>query len=622
MAQLTKIDSNSTGLRLAEEDSYKVLPATPYWEPREPNSYSDFGGSITTTPRNPINPSRQRKKGTTTDLEASAGWEEDVTLKNMQNVLQGFFFADLRRKNDVGVRQSPQGSGLYGENEDYLIVDIDTTADEITVDSRVAVSAAVVAGGTGYAVGDIVQVTDANATVNVQLVVTAAAAGVVTAVALSYDSGTAITYGNEGRTHTDTGVGAATTVVTGSGNADLTVTVTYGNGLVWLAGDLLFLSGNNDVGNDGLKVVSSVANNVITTVENLTTDAAPASAAKMTTVGHQFAADDLNIVNSGTYPTITSDAAFDFTTLGLTPGEWIFVGGDTAGTKFTTAANNGFARVRAVSATAVTLDKTSDTLVSESLSGGETVRLFFGRVLKNETGSLIKRRSYQAERTLGAPNDSYPAQVQAEYVRGCIPNEFSLTIGSADKVMASLSYLGADVEQRTAAQGVKSGTRPNVEEADAINTASDFSRIKMAIHSLTDAAPTALFAFVEELSVSINNNASRNLAVGTLGAFEVTAGTFEVGGDVTAYFADVAATQAVNNNSNVTMDIHMVKSNAGISVDLPLFTLGEGRPDVAQDEAIKLPLSTQAATAALLDTALDYTLLMMFWDYLPDAAAI
>lgn len=622
MALLTKIDSNATGLRLAEEESYKTLPATPYWEPREPNSYNDFGGSITTTPRNPINPSRQRKKGTTTDLEASAGWEEDVTLKNMQNVLQGFFFADLRRKNDVGVRQSPQGSGLYGENEDYLIVDIDTTSDEITVDSRVAVTAAVVAGGTGYAVGDIVEVTDANATVNIQLVVTGAAAGVVSTVALSYDDGSTITYGVEGRTHTDTGAAAATVAQTGSGNDDLTVTVTYGNGLTWLAGDLLFLAGNNDLANDGLKVVSSVSDNVITTVENLTTDASPASTATMTTVGHQFAADDLNVVASSDYPTITSDASFDFTTLGLIPGEWAFIGGDTSATQFATAANAGFSRIRSASATALTFDKTSDTWVSESLSGGETVQIFFGRVLKNETGSLIKRRSYQAERTLGAPNDSYPSQVQAEYVRGCVPNEFNMTISSADKLMANLSYLGADVEQRTAATGVKSGTRPDLAEADAINTASDFSRIKMAIHSLTDAAPSALFAFVEELNISINNNNSGNKAIGTLGNFEVTTGTFEVGGDLTAYFADVTATQAVNNNSNVTLDIHMVKSNAGITVDLPLFTLGDGRPDVTQDEAIKLPLGTQAATAALLDTDLDYTLMMMFWDYLPDAADV
>jgi hypothetical protein len=608
---LTKIDSNVTGLRLAEEECYKTLPATPVWYPREPNSYGDFGGSIVTTPRNPINPSRQKKKGTTTDLEAGAAWEEDVTLKNMQNPLQGFFFADLRRKNDVGLRESPEGQGTLGVDDDFLIVDIDTTADEITVDSRVAVSAAVVAGGTGYTTGDIIQVTDANASVNARFTVTASG-GVVSALTLLI----------AGRTHTDTGAGAATTAITGSGNDDLTVTVTYGNGLTWLAGDILFLSGNNDIANDGLKVVSSVSDNVITTVENLTTDASPAATAKMTTVGHQFAADDLNVVTTSGYPTITSDASFDFTTLGLIPGEWIFVGGDTAATQFSTAANNGFARVRAISATALTLDKSQATMVDESLSGGETVQIFMGRVLKNETGSLIKRRTYTAERTLGAPDPAAPSEVQAEYVRGCVPNEFSLAVPSADKVMANLSYVGAETDTVDAATALATGTRPALEEADALNTSSDFSRIKMAVHSLTDSAPTALFAFVQEINLTINNNATGNKAVGQLGNFEVTVGTFEVSGDITAYFADVAALDAVRNNSNVSLDIHMVKSNAGISLDLPLFSLGDGRPNVAQDEAITLPLNVDAATAALIDTNLDHTLLAVFWDYLPDAADV
>lgn len=512
MAVLDKIDSNVTGLSIAEEASYKVLPGTPVWDPMEPNSYSDFGGSISTTPRNPINAGRQRKKGTTTDLEAMAGWENDLTQANLQKLLQGFFFADLRRKTEFG-----NGSG------------------------------------------------------------------VITAVATADDSF------------------AGTSIETG-----------------FAAGDLIFATGFGTAANNGLKTVASVSSGKVLVSENLTSEASPPAAAKITTVGFQAGVGDIDVSVSGAYPTLTS-TTLDFTTLGLIPGEWIFIGGDSAGTKFGTAANNGFARVRSVAAHVLTLDKTQLTMVTEA-NTTSTIQLFFGRVLKNETGSSIVRRTYQCERTLGAPDTSNPSQIQSEYVIGCVPNEFSIKIPSADKVMCDLSFVGADVEQRTAATGVKSGTRPTLTEADAFNTSSDFSRIKLSLYSATDAAPTALFAFVQELTLTINNNVSGNKAVGVLGNFEATAGTFEVGGDITAYFANVTAVSAVRNNSNVTLDILMAKSNAGIAIDVPLLTLGDGKPDVQQDQAITLPLSVNAATAALLDSNLNHTLLMVFWDYLPSAA--
>lgn len=619
MAVLTKQDSNATELRFCEEDSFKVVSGNEVWFPMEPNSYSDFGGENTLTPRNPINAGRQRKKGVITDLDASGGFENDLTQKNLQRILQGFFFADFRRKSDVGLYESPHGTGLMGENLDYLITDIDTTADEITVDSRVAVTAAVVAGGTGYSEGDIVLVTDASATVNAQFVVTGETAGVVDTVALSHTTGGVTYYGTEGRTHTDTGVGAATVAQTGSGDDALTVTVTYGNGITWQAGDMLFLSGNTDTANDGLKNASSVADNVITTTENLTTDASPASTAKMTTVGFLGAAGDIDVTVSGAFPIFTS-TALDFTTLGLIPGEWIYIGGDTAGTFFEdNATNNGFVRVRTIAANALTVDKSEGTMVTE-VSTTETIQLFFGRVLKNETGTLIKRRTYQWERTLGAPDDSLPAEIQAEYITGAVPSEFELRIPAANKAVANLTFIGADNTHIDGPTSLKAGTRPSLEEADAFNTSSDVPRIKLATVSATDANPDDLFAFITDMTLKISENLTPEKAIGVLGAFEVTAGTFEVGGEITAYFADVASVQSVRNNADVTLDAHMVKDNAGISWDLPLIALGNARLSVEQDNAIKLPLDTMAATGAKIDPSLNHTLLMVFWDYLPSVA--
>lgn len=616
MAILTKIDSNVTGLRFAEEASLGVLPATPEWLPLEPNSYDAFGGEITTVARNPINESRQRRKGTLTDLDASGGINSDVTQNNLQELLQGFFFADLRRKADVGLNRSPKRVVEGGGTEDFTITDIDGAMEDITVDSRIANTAVVVIGGTGYAIGDVVEMTDANATVLQRWIVLTVSGTIVLTVGQVLAG---FTGAIEGRTHTDTGAGAATVAITGGGDNALTLTATNQNGLVWQVGDLVFTAGNLDAANNGKLRVTAVANNVITVAEDLVTDAAPLAAATMTTVGFQGVAGDIDVVAGGGLPTLTS-TSLDFTTLGLIPGEWLHIGGDAALEKFPTAANNGFARIKTIAAGVLTLDKVSATMVTEPLTT-ETIQLFFGRVIKNEaTPALIRRRTYNMERTLGAPDDALPAAIQSEYLVGSVANQITFNFATADKITADLSFVSTDNEQRTAATGVKSGTRPTLVSEDAFNTSSDFTRLKMNVVDPVSGNPTALFAFLEDFNVVINNNVSPNKAISVLGAFELTAGQFNVEGTSTAYFSEVAAITAVRNNSDVTLDFAVAKGAAGaksgIVVDIPLISLGDARLNVEQDEPIKLPLTQPAAA----DPVLDHTLLMVFFDHLPDLA--
>ena len=623
-ANLTKIDSNVTGLRFAEELSLCVLPVTPEWVPLEPNSYDSFGGEVTTVARNPINSGRQRQKGVVVDLDASGGFQQDVTQDNLQEIMQGFMFADLRRKNDVGVGRSNKRLGVGGEFDDYTITDIGA-ANDITVDSRVAVSAVIGVGGAGYAVDDIVEVTDANATVLVRLRVATEAGGVVLTLDLVDPVAKPDIKPIEGRTHTDTGAAVATTGVNVgfAGNDLLTVTVTYGNGLVWTVGDMLWLAGNDDAANDGLKTVASLVNNVITVDQTLTTDAAPNAAATMTTVGLQGVAGDIDITG-GAIPVITS-STMQFDTFGLVPGEFIFIGGDAALEKFTTVVgtdevNNGWARIRSVTANAITLDKTQFLMVTEA-STIETVQIFMGRVLKNEaTPSLQVRRTYNLERELGAPDPTLPAQIQGEYLVGSVASELTLTMNTADKILADLSFISTDNEQRTGVTGLKTGTRPALVSGDALNTSNDFSRLKMAVLDPLDSNPTALFAFVTDFTISVNNNLSPNKAISVLGAFEVTAGQFNVEGNLTAYFADVTAVQSVRNNDDITLDFAIVKGSAGnkegISVDIPLIALGDGRLNVEQDAPITLPLDMPAAA----DRVFNHTLILSYYDHLPNAA--
>lgn len=528
----SKIDSNVTGLNFAEESSIGVLPGTPVWQPLEPNSYNDFGGNLTLVARNPINDSRQRKKGVITDLDASGGFQTDVTQENLQQILQGFFFADLRRKGEA--KNAP---GITD-----LTISVVASTDTFTRD-----------GGsldftTQFAVGDLV-----------------------------FTAGFADTLNN--------GLFKASAVTS------TTVVVTLADGT------------------DGA---------VVTADESATSDGS------IVQVGFESAAGDIDVDSTGSFPALTS-TALDFTTLGLNIGEFIYIGGDETETKFATAANNGFARIRTIAASRLEFDKTQDTMATEA-NTTLLIQLFTGRVLKNEDAANIVRRSYNLERTLGFADTTDTAQ-QAEYLTGAVPNEFTLTIATADKVTADLSFVAIDNEQRlsgdgTGGTGPKSGTRVSLVEADAFNTSSDFSRIKMAVHTDLDAAPTSLFAFATELTLVINNNLSPDKAIGVLGAFDITAGTFQVGGNITIYFADIAAVQTVRNNSDITLDVHLVKANAGISIDLPLIALGDGRINIEQDAAITLPLSNEAATGAKIDPALDHTLMMVFYDYLPTAADV
>ena len=510
MAQVNKIDSNITGLAYAAEASLGVLPGSPAWKRLEPNSYNDFGGEVTTVAPNPINPSRQRKKGSVTDLDASGGFNHNLTFYNLQDLLEGVFFADMREKGKQTVTD----------------VDEDTTNPDV------------------YSI--------------------AATAG-------------------------------------------------------FLVGSLIKGFNFTNSANNGLNVITTV--NTDTSVEvadgQLVTETPPATA-YIQVVGFRSASGDIDVDASGDLPKLTS-TALDFTTLGLVVGQWIYVGGDLTANQFSTAANNGFKRVRKIEENALTLDKSVQAMQTEA-NTTKLVDIYFGDVLRNESGTSIVRKSFHLERTLGAPDDSSPSDIQSEYLKGAIPNEFTLNIPTANLVNTDFTFVAIDHQQQDAGDGPLQSSVTSPQSAEVYNTSSDFSRIKMATVSDTSEAPTALFAFITEATITINNNLSPNKAVGTLGAFDVTAGTFQVSGNITAYFGNISAVQAVRNNSDITLDMAIVKNNQGIVIDIPLVSLGDGRLNVEQDQPITLPLSMDAATAEDVATGMDHTVLLTLFGYLPSAA--
>lgn len=97
-----KQDANLVGFYKKREVTFGLVPATGAWMTREPNSFDDLGAEYAKTPRRPFSPSRQRKKGSTTDLDADGGYNEDLTQNNMQTELEEFFFAEMREQTFQG----------------------------------------------------------------------------------------------------------------------------------------------------------------------------------------------------------------------------------------------------------------------------------------------------------------------------------------------------------------------------------------------------------------------------------------------------------------------------------------------------------------------------------------
>lgn len=82
-----RVPTNFTSL------SYMKASLPDVWKLLEPNDITQVGADITTVPRDPISKDRQRRKGTTTDLDSSVEYEADWTLEQFVDFIECYVFA-------------------------------------------------------------------------------------------------------------------------------------------------------------------------------------------------------------------------------------------------------------------------------------------------------------------------------------------------------------------------------------------------------------------------------------------------------------------------------------------------------------------------------------------------
>lgn len=373
--------------------------------------------------------------------------------------------------------------------------------------------------------------------------------------------------------------------------------------------------------NNGPMLVSGVAGNVISAAPlyggATVVDAAPAAGSKLKAVGFQLTAAAV-LAGLLVVPTTLTDTGVDFTTMRLTIGEWLYIGdigNAIAASNFNFVGTTsglilrGYARISGISAHVLTFDFV--TFANGSDAGATTtpgVNIWFGNYLANQnTLATIKRRSYTLPRYLGKGLSNAD---QLEVMLGCVPDKFTLTIAQAAKLTAELTFVGIDAAYSNAA--MLAGTINAPFNEPAVNTSQDMFASLLTVNG-TEAA--SLFAYSTDAKFDLDNGAAIARALGTATGFDVMVGDFKANITASCYFDDIAALQAVQNNSDVGYTSIFAARNAGFIFDVPLLTLGGGQLKLEKDKKIMVDL-TGAGSAA----AANYTASYTRFSYLPASA--
>lgn len=496
---------NLTGLFMAEEESLGVLPATPVFVEREPNSYGDFGGSFAMTTRKPITHDRQYRKGDVSDNNPGAAFNEDFTLTNMIDPFQAFLFADGREK--------PSSAPLNG----------------------------------------------------------------------TFRNITAVT---------------ATTFAAAAGLA------------AFLPGHIVLASGFGEPSNNGIDIVTAAVSGTLTVAGPREIEAAPPVLARLDAVGFMFDAGDLSLNVDLDSVTLISTAG-DFTTLSLTPGEWIGVGGDSALTRF---ADNApfYGQVAEITPDELRLVKTTGVQVDDAGAAKE-IQIFFGTVIKNEDDcNLIKQRSFTMERQYGCG-----VGVEAEYVGGCVANQITINVptpGADAKVNVDVAYIATSSYERTAAEGLLEGDRVLALNEPVYKPGINVYRNRLAVIDEQTLNPTGLVAFNQSLTMVINNNLGGNKAIETFGNSAINIGELGISGSLASYFNGVDTVRKVREGAELTWDLILTRNNHAVVLDLASIGLGSAKNNVAANEPITVPLEASAGKGKY-----GYTMLVSFFRYVPNA---
>ncbi|MGC2853955.1 phage tail tube protein [Novispirillum sp. DQ9] len=365
--------------------------------------------------------------------------------------------------------------------------------------------------------------------------------------------------------------GTADSVITDIGTtAD---TITFTTGAAFVVGHLVRATGFATSGNNGLwPVTTGGTTSLVSSGASYTAETAPPAAARIKVVGFQGTSGDITATSTG-----LGSTTLDFTTLGLAVGQWIKIGGTGAAYRFATEALNVYARITAISATALTLDNLPAAWTTDA-GTSKTVRVFFGDYIRNGTtviGQTIERGF------MGQGTPSYVAQT------GMVAGQYQITMETEQKITGSVTYMGMGGDISTTSLD----SSPDAATTNAVMAAHvNVGRIAEGGSAL--ASPNWCRAF----SLSINNNLRMIRSLDDVSVVDIQAGECTVTGTTNTYFGDKSLYEKLINGTVASQSARVSKNSQAFLVTIPRVTYTDGSPNAGgKNQDVELPLQWSAS---------------------------
>lgn len=368
-------------------------------------------------------------------------------------------------------------------------------------------------------------------------------------------------------------------------------------------------TGANATANGTLQVVGASSTGTSIPVASGVAETPSGYTVTLEVAGFRGASGDIQLNASGN---LISTITADFTTMGLTVGQWIWVGGTVGGGHdFATAAYRGYAKITAIAAALLTLERRQWTVASADTGTGKTIDLYWGRYLRTVafTDADYLEPSYNLElsylKLSAGTTDEYV------YANGNLVDQWKISSPAQNLIGLELTFIGTTISDPSTTRATYGGAAAGPLAIDRYNSVT--REPYLALLRKSDEA--VISNDVETWSLTYMNHISPQKQQGFFGTKRVVVGKAEVALTATVEATSDAAMIACSQNTTLTFGAGFNNSDGGIFFDIPSVKCTNAPPKFPANGPVTLDLTA----AGFRDSVGNYTMAVSLFPYLPTA---